>query len=738
MSRWVLISLCLGCVGGLMLCERGTARDQTDVAGKEPSDRSSPRSASQLGSALSGVLKPQRFKPFPGTAAPGAKGLVQQSEWKLPNLRKRIQLALVLDATNSMRNDIDDLKANLRLVIDHLRHQVNEVRNQQEVKVQIAIVVYRDWWREFDFEKRQLLERRDSPVEILTQGSRTSFVDFDSNWSSLLDQLQGIPTEWGHPGPEEQVDLGIATALEKLDWLNTDKVSRLILVAGDMPPWGEENLDWSKNPDYWTYWEKKQATPRPLRQYSTSRLIELAQQRNVSILALACDTKTETVVTDEERQLRGRMREFFQKLADGTNGKFLNLTDTDTVARLQFALQSGGAAIQQLRTIKAQEVAERKQRPSEAHARIAVLPPIATIDYRLSYEDDAYLLAKLLTKQLQDIDPELTSSGDQVQRAWLSVSPGGQVSTDRLSQVAKELRASFLIWGAMQPANGNVELTLKLYDANGQLVVETDPVRGNLLTAPELAWRELLKLSADIDEAANFHKTFQHLAISTNLVQKPDSLRELMRGYSQLEEAASATSDDPEGRRLTEAAALAFQNVLQQEPNSVFAHLMLASCQLNRGQTTEAKQTLAQARELASTLPDDDLLRWEVEADYAWVVNSDSAGAIQAYQRILDATKTRHSRIALRAHWMLTGLLLGTVPQNEPVTDSIKRLDTARDHILEILVNWPDTPEARFYGRYVHPRISPDPEPSVPARIADVERRIAVPLAQPKRLLGGW
>lgn len=176
---------------------------------------------------------------------------------------------------------------------------------------------------------------------------------------TLLDQLKGIPLEAGHPGDEEQVDLGIGTALQDLDWLQTDKVSRLILVAGDNPPWDEEYLDWKANPKYWIYWEGKQAVPQPLRQFSTRQLIDMARQKGVSIFALACfEAKA---ISSEQQILRGRMRNFFQQLADGTDGKFLDLKDTDIVERLTLAVQSGGSTIQQLRHIKEQDIAEQKK-----------------------------------------------------------------------------------------------------------------------------------------------------------------------------------------------------------------------------------------------------------------------------------------------------------------------------------------------------------------------------------------
>lgn len=715
-----------------------------------------PAVQSAIGDALGSVLKPntQKILPFPGTAAAGAKGMVQQSVWEFRGLRKNIQLAFVMDATNSMGNDIDSLKRCLREVIGQIKTQVKDVRTTDEVKVWIALVIYRDWWRtpktppnarreirvQFQgSDREEVLERRESPVEILTGSPGHHFVDFDSDsdFSGLQDRLQGIGLEVGHPGSEEQVDFGIGTALQELDWMEGDTVSRLLVVAGDSPPWQEEYLDWTKNPAFWTYWEKKESKPQPLRQYATQQLVQWARMKDVSIFALACERKTSRTTQADVLRV-DQMRNFFTELTRETKGMFLDLSDSNVRDRLKRALRPEGEDRQDLRRITQADLVKATTRQEPPAARVAILPPLDKVDYQLAYDDDAYHVAALLTKQLQDIDPLLAASSDQVRRTWLRLAPDGIVTAEGRAKLASELGVSTVIWGALRPADGRLSLDLAAYGANGQVIVEGETARADLLSVAEKAWKGLLVSAEKNPQAESLAKTFSKLAITTDMAQTPDALRELLKGYEKLEEATQFASNDAASERLNEEALKSFQVVLRAEPDSVFAKLLLASCQINLNQSNEAKTTLTEALKLSESLPTDDPLRLEVEGDHAWYVGDDGKAAIKAYRRILETTEGRYPRVALRAHWTLAGFYLSPLPQiAKAIPKDVERFDLARNEILEILMNWRDSPEARFYEQYVEPPLSPLPKPSGPLRFVDIEHKIAVPLTRPKTLLGG-
>ncbi len=749
MSHSIRISAVLGLAAGLswVVCGASTSSTAEENEPKKTSVQT------PIGDALGSALKPgtQKIRPFPGTTAPGAKGLIQQPVWKFSGLKKDIQLAFVLDATNSMKGDIDSLKDCLRDVIDQIKDQVSDVRSKDDIKVWVAVVIYRDWWREpktppaasreirvqfIGSEREEVLERRESPIEILTGSPGNYFVDIDADLSGLQTRLQKISCEVGHPGSEEQVDLGIGTALEDLDWWPRGHAgSRLLVVAGDSPPWKEEYLDWTKNPAFWTYWEKKEVQPRPLRSYATRQLVELARKQDVNIFALGCDRNTSA-----DHQRMGQMRRFFLELTQQTSGKFLDLSDSRVKEQLKRAVQSGGEDRQDLRPITQADLAKATSRPAASEARVAILPPLEKVDYRLVQEDEPYDVARLLTKQLYDLDSQLVPLYSDVKQAWMELAPDGAVTTERLAALAEELDVSFVIWGELRPAAGHLSLDLAAYGANGQLLVESETARADdLLTVAEKAWKKLLIAAEKNAQAEPLAKTFSQHAITTDLVQTPDALRELLKGYGLLEEATQFASHDPASQRLNEEALQSLQIVLRSEPDSVFAKLLLASCQLNLKQSSEAKTTLIEARKLAESLPVDDPLRLEVEADHAWYVQSDGGAAIKAYQNILQTTEGRYPRVALRAHWTLAGYYLSPLPQiSKAIPDEVQRLDLARQHILEVLMNWRDSPEARFYEHYVQPPLSPRPKPDRPVRVVEIEHKISVPLIRPKTLLGGF
>ncbi|MEO1997695.1 MAG: hypothetical protein ABGZ17_20730, partial [Planctomycetaceae bacterium] len=64
------------------------------------------------------------------------------------------------------------------------------------------------------------------------------------------------------------------------------------------------------------------------------------------------------------------------------------------------------------------------------------------------------------------------------------------------------------------------------------------------------------------------------------------------------------------------------------------------------------------------------------------------------------------SKEALRAKWMLAGILLGdygfrkTTAVQLGYPDDAGRIQDARNHVIDILFYWPNSAAARFYGRH--------------------------------------
>ncbi len=129
--------------------------------------------------------------------------LVLATERQLP-ARRTIDLAFVLDTTGSMSEEIDAVKATIKMVAEKLSTEQTDVR--------IGLVEYKD--------------RGDELV--------TKAYQFSSNLSAFSKQVSGIVASGGGDLPED-MQKGVQDALEKLQW-RSDAVSRMVVVIADAPP----------------------------------------------------------------------------------------------------------------------------------------------------------------------------------------------------------------------------------------------------------------------------------------------------------------------------------------------------------------------------------------------------------------------------------------------------------------------------------------------------------------------
>ena len=139
--------------------------------------------------------------------------LVLASSRVLP-ARRTIDLAFVLDTTGSMGEEIDAVKSTIRAVAERLSTDQTDVR--------IGLVEYKD--------------RGDDNV--------TRTFAFSSNLAAFGKSVDGLSAGGGGDYPED-MQAGLAAALDKLDW-RTDAVARLVVVIADAPP----HLDYQDEQDY--------------------------------------------------------------------------------------------------------------------------------------------------------------------------------------------------------------------------------------------------------------------------------------------------------------------------------------------------------------------------------------------------------------------------------------------------------------------------------------------------------
>jgi hypothetical protein len=224
------------------------------------------------------------------------------SFFKVEEAKDNLQIALVIDGTDSMGRDIDSLKQTLQAFVE----QVSAAK--PEGKVSFALVVYRD--SEVVRQSRGRLTEVTMPLNRFTAGPQ-----------AIESALARVGVATGAPWFEELVDEGLHQALERLDWSTSDDTSRWIILCGDAPPY---------------------APIHARRRHQAAELVLLARDKGVQIHSVLCRSGFEPPlpesygwdVVETSALLRPALRIFMGEMALGTGGQFMDLSDQDAVERL--------------------------------------------------------------------------------------------------------------------------------------------------------------------------------------------------------------------------------------------------------------------------------------------------------------------------------------------------------------------------------------------------------------------
>ncbi len=230
-------------------------------------------SITPAGAVLSTIFSPAK--------APQRKtmGLLQRSFLDLADQGdSELELAIVVDGTDSMAADISGVRSGVsQMIADLKRYRKSEVR--------VALVVYRD--------------SGSSSGECVTPLSR-----FTANEDEITAAVAALEPESGAPFFYELADVGVHTALTTLPWSQDPRVQRWLLLFGDAPPYVEGFVD--------------QSHPLARRRYSTDLLVALATQRNIRINCVLC-TSSQNVIAPYDTVI-DQTRSFMNSLASGTDG----------------------------------------------------------------------------------------------------------------------------------------------------------------------------------------------------------------------------------------------------------------------------------------------------------------------------------------------------------------------------------------------------------------------------------
>jgi TolB-like protein len=638
-----------------------------------------PSVQSPAGLAMGTVFNPQR--------APAQKtmGLLQRSFLDMvESSEQELQVAFVVDGTNSMAADIAGVRSALRNVVEDLRQYKGD-------HVTFALVVYRD------------VGSPSGEVSMLLK-------EFTADEKALTQAFDKIVPETGEPYFLELPDLGVHEALDKLTWSDSKEASRWILLFGDSPPYDPNFKDTEENGG-------------ARRRFDTDLLVNLAARKAVQISCVLCTSR------DEERkvyeQVLDRTRQFMNTLSTNSNGLMLDLSYPDIRSALTAAAKKTRVERQRIGLITREEVEAAVQaavatpRPVAAgqRLRVAVLPHMPLNQMTFDPTHESVQIAAELRQKFKALSSTEVRSTVDVDRALRRVIAANVPPAQMLQALAVQLRVDYVVWGTMQRNTGGLQVRSAIYSkTDGQKVVETSLATNDKLPETQLVGDLVNKMTLT-EFKGNQDPVLQNAfaalrsdsklkaQILTPVSNNVTSRSDLLIGFDALEQALAYPLGDASGVKLLDQAEEALNRAANDDPRNPFTHMLLASCYFNKAQAVGSQGQNAERQKMHEQLTEAlkrafrerdnsqvDLLKTEIEADYNLLVKKDFAEAIRLYGVLARAPNDAKLHTALRAHWMLAGIYSGDWDVDPKLIDAKK----ARGFLIQILAHWPESSEASF------------------------------------------
>lgn len=637
---------------------------------------------SVAGVALESIFSPRR--------APAQKtmGLLQRSFLDLvESSEQALQIALVVDGTDSMAADIEAVRKSLRNMVADLRRYKGE-------QVSFALVVFRD---------------SGSP-----SGEANLLLNQFTNDATLLEQaFQRITPETGAPYFPELADLGVHEALNKLNWSEEDDVTRWLLLFADAPPYDADFVD----PDSET---------GARRRYDTDLLVNLARRKRVQISCVLCTSRREEQAVYE--QVLDRTRGFMSSLANGTAGLMLDLSYPDIRAALVDAAKTQRVEHARIGRITREEVEQARQAAEQekmataqtGRLRVAILPHLPLAKMSFDPDEAAVQIAAELRQKFKLIPRVEVASPVDIERGLRRLRSANVAEGELLATLAARLRVDYVVWGSYRETLDIVRVQSALYSPSNesplaQAKTATQASYPETMLAGDVVTQLVRGASAEnqapklvaavnmMPGGAASNKQFA-VPVSNSVPTRSD----LLAGFEALEQALAYPVDSKEGHELVERATASLAKASEADRRNPFAHVLLANSLFNQAQRAaaqgDADQTKAVMLRFTEALKrayrerdraQHDFIKTEIEADYNLLVKKDYAAAIELYEQLAAVKADSKLHSALRARWMLAGIRSGDWDVPENLIDG----KVARTHLVQILAHWPDSSEAQFIKR---------------------------------------
>lgn len=631
-----------------------------------------------------GLLMESMFSPH---LAPPHKtmGLAQRSFLDvIEEVDTRLELALVVDATDSMSDCLDDMKSAVKKMAQNLNRFVGD-------QVAFQLVVYRD--------------SAAGPGKVVSYPLNVHDNGFVSDVEQLSKALDNVKTESGAPYFHELVDLGLHHAITKLNWSKAADTDRWIMLFGDAPPYASGFRD-----------EESGAQ----REVETDQLISLATQANIHVHCVLCTSRgTET---DAYEAALPEMREFMGAISTRTGGLLVDLSYDDIRSAIESTMIEPRVEYQAIEPITQDNVESMRRNlqlsaKASRRTRVAVLPHLPLAKMSFDSRLPEVMVAAELRQKFRKIEHADVKSASSVRQVFMALRGRVLGEAKLLRTLANGLKVDYIVWGQLQQLpgdSGTIEITSGIYDrASGARVVRRSDKSNIRVNPAKNITNQLAKgliqaaaASGNVDPklAQAFRVPDRTVAQMIRPVATTATTRDqILTGFDLLEQALTFKVGEAGGSKLLAKAEAELRKATRSDPRNAMAHHLLANCYFNQamalhsaGDTEAAKKrmkgctgSLTLAKQGMSRA--DENTRLEIQADYELYLGDDGE-AISYYEKLLPAedSQSRNLHMALRAHWMLAGIRSGDFDVDAQYIDHAK----AREHLLYILAAWPNSHEA--------------------------------------------
>ncbi len=631
--------------------------------------------SSAVGSALQGLFNP-------GSAADAnTMGLLQRGNFieRVAGNETRIEIALVVDATESMEEQLLGIQ-------QRLQDMLADIRRVAGNEVYVQIVLYRD-------------SAAPSGVVSWPLGNQ----GFVRDPQAIQAGLSKLSAESGAPYFHEAVDQGLFLALNELPWSAGEQVKRWIFLIGDAPPFDRGFSEPQIGAE---------------RKYSTEQLVQRAQQLGVEINAIICPTRVKDQAIYE--QVVGLTRFFFSELTSQTGGWMLDLSDPQLLESVTTAARNAVSDFIEIAPITRAELEEARALATtqqaaiapNARMRVAVMPHLKLEEMNFSRRDPGVRFADEMRSQLETVGPNVeVVSNYELERKFYKINTRGMTREAALQQIGLGVAADYVFWGTLVDGSPDKVESGILDTKSGKIValipggVETQfPVRANLCSKVLDALAQASKQTGNPLQLARVQRRFQ-----TRLVASTEEVERLtISARGRIADVMQLELGQGKSQQLWDDAQADLEAALKLEPDNPLINALLANVYFGQfqilhanndsaatGKRRLANQFAGEAKKNSGRVLEADQL--EIDADFNFYRgNFQQAAAL--YKQMAERGDTlAHVE---RARWMLAGIYAGDwgiSKSNSELVDAGK----ARQQIVQLMAFFEESPHTRLLEKYL-------------------------------------